>query len=205
MAPKQDVSEDRRAQILDAAAKVFSKKGFSGSRMDDIVEASGLSKGLLYWYFKSKDAIIVALLDRLVAGEMGHIGRLPTEGGSARERLARLSHKTVKELNAMNKLLPITFDYYSLASRNKAVKKLFKGYMETYYRSFSEVISQGVRAGEFSPVDERVAGIAFGAIIEGTILLWLFDRESIKIGEQIETATELFLRGLEAKVPGGTA
>ncbi|MFN2235991.1 MAG: TetR/AcrR family transcriptional regulator, partial [Anaerolineales bacterium] len=55
MSPRPDVSEQRKDQILDAAATVFAKKGVHESRMDDIVEKSGLSKGSLYWYFKSKD------------------------------------------------------------------------------------------------------------------------------------------------------
>jgi len=55
MSPRPDVSEERKNQILDAAGKVFARLGFQKTRMDDIVEESGLSKGTLYWYFKSKD------------------------------------------------------------------------------------------------------------------------------------------------------
>ncbi|HET7081061.1 MAG TPA: helix-turn-helix domain-containing protein, partial [Chloroflexia bacterium] len=57
MSPRPDVSEERKNQILDAAAAVFSRLGFHEARMDDIVRESGLSKGTLYWYFTSKDAI----------------------------------------------------------------------------------------------------------------------------------------------------
>ena len=62
MSPRRDVSEERKEQILDAAAEVFSRKGFDKARMDDIVEKTGLSKGALYWYFKSKDEIFEALV-----------------------------------------------------------------------------------------------------------------------------------------------
>ncbi|MFQ5923332.1 MAG: TetR/AcrR family transcriptional regulator, partial [Anaerolineales bacterium] len=56
MSPRPDVSQKRQEQILNAAEKVFSERGFSGARMDDIVREVGLSKGALYWYYKSKDA-----------------------------------------------------------------------------------------------------------------------------------------------------
>ena len=65
MSPKQDVSEERKNQILDAAMNIFAKMGFHKARMDDVAQESGLSKGALYWYFKSKDAIIAAILERL--------------------------------------------------------------------------------------------------------------------------------------------
>ena len=65
MSPKPDVSEERKSQILDAAMNTFARMGFHKARMDDVAEEAGLSKGALYWYFKSKDAIIGAILDRL--------------------------------------------------------------------------------------------------------------------------------------------
>ena len=53
MAPRPDVSEERRNQILEAATTVFARLGFHRARMDDIVQEARLSKGALYWYFKS--------------------------------------------------------------------------------------------------------------------------------------------------------
>ena len=62
LSPRPDVSDERKNQILQAATNVFSRLGFHKARMDDIVEESGLSKGTLYWYFKSKDDIVSALI-----------------------------------------------------------------------------------------------------------------------------------------------
>jgi AcrR family transcriptional regulator len=53
----------RRAQILEAALSCFGEKGLHASKIDDIVAASGLSKGAIYWHFKSKDDIFLALFD----------------------------------------------------------------------------------------------------------------------------------------------
>ncbi len=58
--------EVRRAQILDAAQACFSRKGYHGATMDDVVRESGLSKGSLYWHFESKDEVLLALFDRYV-------------------------------------------------------------------------------------------------------------------------------------------
>ena len=58
MVARTDLSATRKNQILDAAMTVFARSGFHEARMDDIVQESGLSKGTLYWYFKSKEEII---------------------------------------------------------------------------------------------------------------------------------------------------
>jgi AcrR family transcriptional regulator len=62
MSPRPDVSEERKNQILEAAIAVFARLGFDQSRMEDIAGQAGLSKGALYLYYKSKDAIVAALL-----------------------------------------------------------------------------------------------------------------------------------------------
>lgn len=61
--------EDRRAQILDAALKVFAEKGYKGATNQKIAEAAGVSAGLIYFYFKNKEDLLFALLEnRVTAG-----------------------------------------------------------------------------------------------------------------------------------------
>jgi AcrR family transcriptional regulator len=73
MSPRPDVSEERKNQILEAAVAVFARGGFQQSRMDDSAEQAGLSKGALYLYDKSKDALIVALLTYFFAQEFKRV------------------------------------------------------------------------------------------------------------------------------------
>jgi AcrR family transcriptional regulator len=76
MSPRPNVSDERKVQILNAAESVFTKKGFDEARMDDIAEKTGLSKGTLYLYFKSKDDLIIAILDRIFKREFGQLENL---------------------------------------------------------------------------------------------------------------------------------
>ena len=70
MTPRPDVSEERKAQIYQAALVCFSRKGYHQTTMDDIVAESGLSKGSLYWYFKSKKELFLSLFQE-VMGQLG--------------------------------------------------------------------------------------------------------------------------------------
>jgi AcrR family transcriptional regulator len=62
MTPKPDIAAERRTQIIEAALACFTRKGYNNTTMDDIVAESGLSKGSLYWYFKSKDELFEAAM-----------------------------------------------------------------------------------------------------------------------------------------------
>ena len=58
-----DKFQEKKEKILDSALHVFVKSGYSDARMDDIVEESGMSKGAIYYYYKSKKDLFLGLTD----------------------------------------------------------------------------------------------------------------------------------------------
>ena len=63
MARTPKVVEDRREQIIDAAMRVFSQKGFTKATNKDIAREAGITPGLIYYYFESKEALLRAVLE----------------------------------------------------------------------------------------------------------------------------------------------
>jgi AcrR family transcriptional regulator len=57
--------ETRRAELMDAAEQLFNEQGFNRTSVDDIVQRVGVAKGLFYYYFKSKDELVKAMVDRM--------------------------------------------------------------------------------------------------------------------------------------------
>ena len=55
--------KDNRSAILEAAFKTFAERGFHATTLDAIAEAAGVTKGTVYWYFKTKDSIASALAE----------------------------------------------------------------------------------------------------------------------------------------------
>jgi AcrR family transcriptional regulator len=66
--------DERAPEILDAALACFSEKGFAATRMDDIARRAGISKGTIYLYFQSKEAVFKALAQRVVGSRVADIG-----------------------------------------------------------------------------------------------------------------------------------
>lgn len=60
------IKDERREQILSAALKVFATRGFAATKISDIVRAGGMSHGLVYHYFKSKEEIFYELVTRAI-------------------------------------------------------------------------------------------------------------------------------------------
>ncbi|MEE8356105.1 MAG: TetR/AcrR family transcriptional regulator [Anaerolineales bacterium] len=199
MSPKHDVSEERKSQILDAAMNTFSELGFHKARMSDIAETSGLSKGSLYWYFDSKDSIILSLLDRVFVPEIRDFNVLLKDPRSAESRLASYIKRVSDDMVKLLKWMPLFYDFLALAFRQELVKKAISRYYKKQMEILVELIQQGLDSGEFLVEDPEEAAIALGSILEGTIVLWLFDPEQIDVRRNLRTSSNLLIQALKTK------
>lgn len=197
--PRPDVSEERKNQILEAATRVFTQRGFDEARMDDIVEEAGLSKGALYWYFESKEALITAIVDRIFDWETTHIRKIIDSQEAASRKLEALIDITVQDLDQMKPLMPILFEFWSLSLRKETVNKAIKRYYQRFLDLIVPIIQQGIQEGDFRPVDIPQAAITLGAVFEGTILMWAYFPEQVNFKEQFKTNLDLVLSGLIMK------
>ena len=198
MSPKPNVSEERKEQITEAATKVFAKQGFDKARMDDIAAEANLSKGALYLYFKSKDAIITHLLERLFEREFSNLKSLDDDNLSASEQLVSYTDQTVANIQNWSRIIPIMYEFLGRLFRQSTVQKAFKTYMGTYMDLLTPIIQRGMDTGEFRTSNAEDVAITIGAIFEGTILLWVYDSEIIDLERHLNSGMKLLMDGLKA-------
>jgi len=199
MSRHPDASEIRRNQILDAATKVFVRLGFQHARMDDIVEESGLSKGTLYWYFKSKEDIINAISRRLFTGELENLEGLLEAEGTVSERLMQLTNYRVAGLKRMSNLVPIIFEFYAVAVHQQWVKQFIGEYFKHFRGLLEDLINQGIDRGEFYPVNAAETAISFASMYEGLTIHWLMEPETVQWDILSENSIPMLLNGLKVK------
>lgn len=201
MSPRPDVSEERRNQILEAAMAVFARQGFDQARMDDVAQEAGLSKGALYLYYKSKDAIIAAILQFFFSRMMNRLRDFfgSQEQPSVREQLLLLNRYYIEEMNWMAKLMPLSFQFYAVVARQKTVRQFLKQYFKDYRELLSVLVQRGIDQGEFQPVQAETMAITITALYEGLALLWLVDPEATQWEQIGETALLMLLDGVAAR------
>jgi AcrR family transcriptional regulator len=197
---RQDMSNERISQILDTAAVVFARKGFHQARVDDIVQESGLSKGTIYWYFKSKNDIIIALSQRILDHEIDNLQTLLDAEGTVRERLlgyVRYMTDRVYEF-AETGVLPILYELYVLAMREEDTRIVIQQYIKNTYAILTTLIQQGIERGELHSSDPETAAMRLAAQYEGCLLLWAVDPQSIRLDEFLHTSLRLHIDSLLA-------
>jgi TetR/AcrR family acrAB operon transcriptional repressor len=198
MSPRPDVSEERKNQILEAAIAVFARLGFRTARMEDIAEQAGLSKGALYLYYKSKDAIIAALLKYFFAQEFKRL-QVFVEADREEpvaEQLIALTRQLAEAMQWMSRLMPVAFEFYAIAGRDKEVHQFLKEYFKDYRTLLASLIQRGIERGEFRAVDAKTTAITLAALYEGLALLFFVDPQAARWLEQAETSVQLLMGGI---------
>src|SRR3954453_14044635 len=79
----------RREQLLAVALEVFAREGFHGTSMNEVAEAAGVTKPVLYQHFRSKRELFLALLDDVGAGLRNAIGKAAVEAGTPRAQVEK--------------------------------------------------------------------------------------------------------------------
>ena len=199
MSPRPDVSEERKNQILEAAIAVFARLGFHASRMDDIAAQAGLSKGALYLYYKSKDAIIAAILKYFFSLEFKKLRTLvETESSEPiSEQLLRMNKHLAADFQWFSAVAPIMFEFYAVAARQKEVRSFLKDYFKDYREALTRLIQHGINRGEFRPVHADQVAITITALYEGLTLLWMVDPQAVQWEKEGEASVRLLLEGLK--------
>lgn len=151
--------EARPDEILDAALKVFTDKGFASARVDDVAAEAGLSKGAVYLYFDSKEALFEALVrrfaERVVAGAAERVTAL---GAADPEAAIRGGLKFLMTLMSDATVSAAPRLVLSEAQRFPAIAGLYRREVIAIGRRAVEtLIAHGVERGLFRPVPTDAA------------------------------------------------
>ena len=195
----QEKQDQRKKQILKAALSVIVEKGYERSRMDDIVQSSKLSKGAIYWYFKSKKEVYLSLVNHWVKNyNSGFIENLEKHS-TASAQLKGLFDYFMKQFDKDPAAFKILVEFWSLSGRDSDFNdKLQKVYSE-FLEYIVKIIQDGVDSGEFKNVNPRITALSILINIEGINWFTLFDKSGVEAHEYIDTISNFILNGLKKK------
>jgi AcrR family transcriptional regulator len=147
--------EEKRALIIEAAAKVFARRGFASTLMAEIAIEAGIGKGTLYEYFDSKENLFFAVFEWFVqATEAEAKVSISALGGSASERLDALSDSLMSSWAQMEDMYSLVMEFWS-ASASSQMRERFKQAFKNGYSDFRQIVStlirDGIERGEFQP------------------------------------------------------
>lgn len=194
--PKPDVSDQRKEEILAAAREIFARKPLKDVKMQDIARKAGLSVGGVYWYFKSKDEIVHALLLQNAEINIAALKTFSEMDTPALPRLQMFLEQVVGQVSNLSELYLTGAKYQSMTSPNPQTRAAMQKIAEGYHAGIEAIVEQGIASGEFVQVNPQDAATALIGAYEGLMLLWVMSPKTMRLKESMQTAAQLLLAGL---------
>jgi TetR/AcrR family transcriptional regulator, fatty acid metabolism regulator protein len=190
-------TDDKRQRILDAAVRVFARKGYFASRVSDVAKAAGIADGTVYLYFKSKDDVLVSLFDEVMSEHVEAGRREVAAIDGAPEKLLAIAQHHLRLLGG-NRELAIVFQV-ELRQSTKFMAHFSATWLKDYFDLLQGVIEAGQREGSIrKELRRKLASHAFFGILDELVTTWVLSPQEYDLPQLAGSVVELFLHGAAA-------
>jgi AcrR family transcriptional regulator len=191
----------RPDEIIAAALEVFADRGFAATKLEDVARRAGVTKGTIYLYFENKEALFKAIVRETIVPVIAKGEALAQSfTGSARElfeRLVREYWRLVGEtsLAAIPKLMMAEAGNFPELARFYYQEVVTRG-----HKLMAGVLERGIKAGEFRPVNLKVATkLAMAPVMHAVVAQRAFAAcmpDGFDVAAYLDTHIDLYLHGI---------
>jgi TetR/AcrR family transcriptional regulator, fatty acid metabolism regulator protein len=186
---------DKPQHIIEAAVRVFARKGYYNSRVSDIAREAGIAAGTIYLYFKTKDDILVSLFRDKMADFVDTVRKaiaVEPDAASKVRRLVSLHFRILEDNPDLAEVVQVEL---------RQGQKFFRGASSqeigAYFALIGSVLEEGVAEGRFrSGLPVKVATkMLFGAM-DQVATSWVLGRRGYQLVDTASAVAEIFLQGV---------
>lgn len=196
----QDLVRRNQALLLQAAVKLFQRKGFHNTISADIAAEAGMSVGSMYRYVTRKDDLLRLLFTYMFGMYEGVLSPIVASDQSPEDKLREAFDKYIRIIDRESDVIIVVYrEGYALNQEGRSYT--MRRELETN-QHFEEIIRQGISAGVFRPVDPELAAynVVFAAHM-WALKRWHF-RRKMSLDRYIAEEVDLILGGLRAERQG---
>ena len=203
---KERERERRRQQIIVAAKRVFSEKGYNKTTVEDIAREAELSPGTLYLYFKNKEELYASLSLRILQYLNIRVEHVASQSDLGPQEKLKLLTEAMFDVYDFDPSTIIHMFHLQSSETLKNLSPELLSQIETLSRKamsgLSEVFSEGTRQGLFIDAHPMALADTFWATFSG-VVLWeasknILDENKDYLRETLETAFDILRRGVKA-------
>jgi TetR/AcrR family acrAB operon transcriptional repressor len=200
----RDEAAETRAGILDAAERVFQKRGVSHTSLEDIAHHAGVTRGAIYWHFKNKSEVFCAMVDRITLPMEDIVARSGEDDEADPLYLLREAAVFTLKRTAADPQCQRVFDVVihkceyldDMKGVKQRLSELKYGCVSRAEKAIRKAMSQGLLPGH---LDARLAAVGLDALIFGLISNWLANRKYLNLERDAEALVDRYLENLKAE------
>jgi len=192
-------SQETANRILYEAMRIFLAKGYHGTSIEDITRAARLTKGALYWHFKSKEDLLKRIVEEYEKRFLdGMIQAVSGVNGGILDKIEKYFRYNAA-FSYYNRELCVSFDTLAaeLVGAHHGIETEFRRVYRKYQKFLSNLIVQGKKEKVFKrEMDEDLSALVVIAFHVGILLQWSMNKDEIDGEAYVNTFKKIMLQGL---------
>ncbi len=189
---------DKPQQIIDAAVRVFARKGYYNARVSDIAKEAGIAAGTIYLYFRTKDDILVTLFREKMTEFVGTVRKAIADEPDAVAKLRRLIHLHFELLEGRPELAEV------VQVEQRQGQKFFRGAsaheISSYFALIGSVLEEGVAEGRLRPtLPVKIATKTLFGAMDQMATSWVLGKRGYQLADTADAVTDIFLQGVAVR------
>jgi TetR/AcrR family transcriptional regulator, fatty acid metabolism regulator protein len=196
--PRDMRDPEKPQQIIEAAVRVFARKGYFNSRVSDIAREAGIAAGTIYLYFRTKEDILITLFREKMSVFVSSMRRAIADEPNAVAKVRRLVHLHFEMLEGDPDLAEVV--QVELRQGQKFFRGASSQEIAAYFALIGSVLEEGVGQGHFkSDLPVKVATkMLFGAM-DQMATSWVLGKRGYRLVDTAPAVADLFLQGVAAR------
>ncbi len=192
-------TNDVKETIIQESIKLFLANGYRGTSVKEITEAAHIGRGTLYWYFKSKDEILVSVFERFEQAFVeGLIKAVNRRGGDFKAK-DRAFHKFATEFARDQRELAIVFNTLlnEIVGTNTQAEKVVKRVYGRYRQVLEDMLENGKKDGSVrADLDSSLYAHVIMANHTGMLVEWFVHGEALNVGPFTRAVRDIILKSV---------
>jgi AcrR family transcriptional regulator len=184
--------EERRQAILQAAEEVFARLGLAPAKIADIAQAAGMSYGLVYHYFGTKEAVFAALVEQAAQSIAMLLRYLAERPGTPQERLAWLTQAMLEGLKQHPTRMAVMLEALLKEAVPDDVRQMARASNDQLRRAVRELLAAGQSTGEITAGDTEAMANLYLSLMNGVAITVLAERPGSPQLPQMEQILRMF-------------
>ncbi|MCU0577462.1 MAG: TetR family transcriptional regulator C-terminal domain-containing protein [Desulfobacterota bacterium] len=168
----------RRAQLIKAAYKVVSRKGYYNFTIKDIAKESGLSSGLVHYYFKDKQDLLLNLLKDINLNIKSYLNKELIRSQSPLNKLIAYMDQAFNLAEKEKEYFYVLIDFWTQTKHNPRMRQANNRLLQSYRDECAAIVREGISTGIFREVDVAFTATTIVSVIQGTIVQYVLDNEA---------------------------
>jgi TetR/AcrR family acrAB operon transcriptional repressor len=203
----QEEAAQTRQSLLDAALSTFSRQGFAATRLEDVAEAAGVTRGAIYHHFGGKAELFLALIEDASTRGSSVIGDAIAQGGSFVAITRRVLESALTLLEDDHRFREITALSLFNAGGSPELEpfvRLRREQARTQVEQIAGFFQAGIQQGVLrDDLPAEAMARAFLGLQNGLAMLWLSNPDLFSIKKEASRFADVFLSGIVAGRPAG--